>query len=73
MNARMLIYWLNLGRVDHYVGQIEERYARVDTRRSYDWLSARGHLSEGERKYGTINGTNYYVGYAFFHLRKSGW
>ena len=63
MNARMLIYWLNLGRVDHYVGQIEERYARVDTRRSYDWLSARGHLSEGERKYEIINSTTYYGGH----------
>ena len=45
------------------VGQIEERYARLDTRRSYDWLSAGGHLSEGERKYEIINGTTYYVGH----------
>ena len=44
------------------VGQIEERYARLDTRRSYDWLSAGGYISEGKPKYEMINGTKYYVG-----------
>ena len=45
------------------VGQIEERYARLDTRRSYHFLSAGAYTSEGTPKYENIDGTQYYVGH----------
>jgi len=45
------------------VGQIEIRYARLETARSYDYLTAGAYLAEGkEAKYVTINGTKYYAG-----------
>lgn len=45
------------------VGQIEIRYARLETGRSYDFLTAGAYLAEGkEPKYITIDGTQYYAG-----------
>ena len=44
------------------VSEIETRYARLDTKRSYEWLTAGGYNTEGEAIYETINGTKYYAG-----------
>lgn len=44
------------------VGQIEVRYARLDTRRSYEYLTAGAWMPTGVPQYQEIEGTKFYIG-----------